>query len=284
VNQLLKMQNFSVLISVYSKETAARLSQSLDSIFAQSKIPAEIVLVKDGVLTNKLNSLVDLYCDKYPGVFKIIQLSRNCGLGMALNIGLINCTHEYVARMDSDDICASDRFEKQLHFMIRGGYDLVGCNIEEFNSIPGDLCSIRNVPEFYSDILNFSRFRNPFNHPSVMFRKSKVLSVGNYNSNYLFFEDWHLFVRMLKAGSSVYNIQESLLFFRVGDQMDVIKRRSGFKYVSHEFKFATFLFQISHINFAEYIFYLLVKIPIRVLPSRLIFLIYYKKARIRVGN
>ena len=102
---------FSVLLSVYRKEQPAYLRQSLDSIFTQKLLADEVVLVKDGPLTEELNEIIVSYACRYP-FLKIVSFSKNQGLGKALNEGLKHCSHDIVARMDTDDIAKPDRFEK----------------------------------------------------------------------------------------------------------------------------------------------------------------------------
>ena len=93
---------FSVLLSLYIKEQPSYLKQSLDSLFSQSLLPSEIVLVKDGPLTVELDTIVSDYERRYP-ILKVIALAQNQGLGKALNEGLKYCSYELVARMDTDD-------------------------------------------------------------------------------------------------------------------------------------------------------------------------------------
>ena len=94
---------FSVLLSVYRKEQPAYLRQSLDSIFTQTLLPDEVVLVKDGPLTDALDEVAEDYCRKYP-VIRVVPLSENQGLGRALNEGLKHCSYDLVTRMDTDDV------------------------------------------------------------------------------------------------------------------------------------------------------------------------------------
>ena len=107
------MINFSVLLSVYIKEQPIFLEQSLASILNQTLIPPEIVLIKDGSLTTELDLIIKKYQNEVP-MIKVIQLPQNQGLGKALNEGLKHCSHELVARMDTDDIAKSNRFERQI--------------------------------------------------------------------------------------------------------------------------------------------------------------------------
>jgi glycosyltransferase involved in cell wall biosynthesis len=269
------MPNFSVLLSIYFNENPIFFRQSLDSLMNQIKMPNEIVLVKDGPLTKELDVVITEFAGNYPNLFKIVVLPENKGLGNALSIGLLECSNELVARMDTDDICVLNRFKKQIDFFNRNpNVDVVGSNVEEFNIEPGDLKRYRKMPEKGEAIKKYARFRNPVNHPTVMFRKSKVLEAGNYNGEILLFEDFSLFVRMIQKGASFYNIQESLLYFRTGLGIDVIKRRSGLFYVKNEWKFAWLALKIGSLNFFEWLFYITTKLPLRLLPSKTILFVY----------
>ena len=274
------MTKFSVLLSVYFRENPKYFKQAIDSIINQTVVPNEIVLIKDGPLTDDLNNLINNYVCSKPNLFKVIELSTNKGLGNALAIGVLECSNEVIARMDTDDICKLNRFEKQLKFLEENPeIALVGTNVEEFNSVPGDLKRYRKMPEKGYQLMHFSRFRNPVNHPTVMFRKSKVLEAGNYNGDILLFEDFSLFIRMLQKGSSFYNMQECLLYFRTGIGIEVIKRRSGLYYVKNEWKFAKLALKIKNLTFFEWVFYICTKLPLRLLPPKVILFVYNKFLR-----
>jgi len=274
------MINFSVLMSIYSKENPIFFRKALDSLMNQTKRPNEIVLIKDGPLTNELDEVISEFIIKFQNLFKIITLPENKGLGNALSIGVLECKNEIIARMDTDDICVLNRFEKQIEFLNSNpNIDLVGTNVEEFNKEPGDLNRFRKMPEKGEALLSYARFRNPVNHPTVMFRKSKVLEAGNYNGDILLFEDFSLFIRMLQKGSVFYNLQECLLYFRTGLGIDVIKRRSGLFYVTNELKFANLALRIKRITFFEWIFYICTKLPLRLLPPKVILFVYNKFLR-----
>ena len=179
---------FSVLLSVYRKEQPAYLRQSLDSIFTQTLQPAEVVLVKDGPLTDALDEVAEEYCRKYP-VLKVVPLSENQGLGRALNEGLKYCSYDLVARMDTDDVAKPERFEKQIAvFCAHPEMDVVGAWIDEFEGSIENVISVRVLPLEDSEIRRFARKRNPVNHPVVMFRKSAVLVAGGYQ-HFPLFED-----------------------------------------------------------------------------------------------
>ena len=255
---------FSVLLSLYYKEKPKYLRQSLDSILAQTLLPDEIVMVKDGPLTDELEAVLAEYQAKCP-YLKIVPLKENVGLGMALNEGLKHCTYEHVARMDTDDICMPHRFERQVAvFEAHPEYDLVSAWIDEFVDNINDVRSTRTLPEFPDQIFEYGKTRCPVNHPVTMFKKSSVEKVGGYK-HCLNLEDYYLWGRMLVAGAKFYNIQESLLWFRFSE--DVFKRRGGIRYAKTEARFMWELHKIGYITAAKALVYGTVRFCVRVIPN-----------------
>lgn len=267
---------FSVLLSVYRKEQPAYLRQSLDSIFTQTLQPAEVVLVKDGPLTDALDEVVEEYCRKYP-VLKVVPLSENQGLGRALNEGLKHCSYDLAARMDTDDVAKPERFEKQIAvFCAHPEMDVVGAWIDEFEGSIENVISVRVLPLEHSEIRRFARKRNPVNHPVVMFRKSAVLVAGGYQ-HFPLFEDYYLWVRMLMNGARFYNIPESLLYFRFSP--DMFKRRGGWKYALDEFRFQQFLFKSGFIGILCFVQNVSVRFISRIVPNGVRTVLYKKMLR-----
>lgn len=224
---------YSVLMSVYAREKAEYLSKSIDSILIQTAPPIDFVLVCDGALNESLESVIEEKVKGNPGLFQIVRLKENGGLGNALAIGLTKCKCEIVARMDSDDISADCRCQEQLHIMGTGNVAIVGSNIVEFESDIANEKAIRSVPETNEEIRQFARRRNPFNHPSVMFRKDAVLKVGNYQ-DCKGFEDYYLWIRLLNAGYKGYNIQKNLVYMRTDEGM--YERRGNASYAWNALK------------------------------------------------
>lgn len=262
---------FSVLMSLYYKENPQFLKESLTSIFSQSLPPTEVVLVEDGPLTKELYEVLDFFSSTNAN-FKRIKLLQNVGLGQALNEGLKVCQCEIVARMDTDDICCHDRFIKQITFLKENpDVDLCGSWVSEFIESKNNICSIRKVPVSNIEIKHFIKSRNPFNHPTVVFRKRMVEQAGGYQHFYLL-EDWYLWARMFSCGAKMYNIQEPLLYFRTSP--DVHKRRGGLKYAKactqlfHAFK------ELNIITGYEFYKYSLIKGCVAILPNFLRGFIY----------
>ena len=270
-------RSFSVLMSVYKKENPSFLDQSLASVLVnQTVIPSEVVLVCDGELTDELESVISEYERLFPTILKISR-KENGGLGKALNFGLYYCTNDLVARMDTDDICYPDRFEKQLSvFKEHPEYDIVGGLLEEFIGTVDNTVSIRKVPEMHSDIVSFSKKKNPLNHPTVMFRKPAVLKAGNYQHCPLF-EDYYLWVRMIMSGALFYNIQEPLLHFRTSE--DMYKRRGGLRYALQEVKFERTLMSMGYINRMEFLSNSAIRFIVHIIPNSIRAGIYKKFLR-----
>lgn len=237
--------SFSVLMSVYLKEQPLFLRQSLSSIFNQTFEPDEVILVEDGLLSNELYAILDEFQFLYPQITRV-KLSQNGGLGNALNEGLKHCSHELIIRMDTDDICFPDRFEKQIEFMTKHPeVDISSAWLEEFVGDVTNVKAIKKVPASHSEIKTYIKTRNPLNHPAVIFRKSAVERAGGYK-HFPLFEDWYLWARMMQCGARFANIQECLLHFRTSS--DMFKRRGGMKYAIDSAKFQWMLHKIGLIS------------------------------------
>jgi len=273
--------HFSVLISVYHKDNPAFFDQSLYSVFSQTRRADEVVLVEDGPLTPEQYKVVEKYQRIYSEL-KVIPIEKNGGLGKALNEGLKHCSYDIIARMDSDDVCKPNRFEKQVSFMKQNPeYDLVGSWVDEFYDDTEHISSVRCVPESHDEIYEYCKSRCPVNHPTVMFRKKAVLDAGGYLTEY-FPEDYFLWIRMLMNGARFYNLQESLLFFRVSP--DTIKRRGGWKYAIGEVHIQRMIYDLGFISFLLFVKNSIVRFAVRVMPLWLRSWVYQKLLRKNVAT
>ncbi|WP_281716744.1 glycosyltransferase [Alistipes senegalensis] len=258
------MNEFSVLISIYYKESPLYFREALNSVFAQTLQPAEIVLVKDGPLTPELDAVIEEYSTRYP-IFKIVTNETNLGLGLALAKGLSACSYEYVARMDTDDLIAPTRFEKEIR-KLDEGYDVVSCWTKIFEDDLSHILCVRARPEFHDDIVRLAKRRSPINHPGAVFRKSAVLKAGNYQ-HCLLFEDYHLWVRMILSGAKFYNVPEPLYYFRYTSA--AMKRRGGFQYMVTETKTMFYFYKLGFYSFADFIINTMMRSSIRIMPLKL---------------
>lgn len=227
------MTNFSVVTSVYKNDKSEFVRVALDSMLINQTVkPTEIVLVRDGQVTEALDRLLDEYEARYPEVFNIIRLKQNGGLGKALRLGVESAKNDIVARMDSDDICLPNRFELQLKYLeLHPNVDITGGQMTEFIDTPDNIIGKRIVPCDNEDIYNFMKNRCALNHVTVMFRKKAVLKVGNYQ-DWFWNEDYYLWVRMMIAKCTFANVPDVLVNVRSG--ADQYARRGGRKYYESE--------------------------------------------------
>ncbi len=226
------MEAYSILMSVYCKEDPEYFRQAIASMLEQTYPSDDFVLVCDGPLTQALEEVICRYADS----LRVIRKPTNTGLADALNVGLSHCRYDLVARMDSDDISCPDRCQRQCQrFAQDPELMILGAAVLEFSQTPQQPYGKRETPSEYDAICAYSRKRSPFNHPAVMYRKQAVLAAGGYSSEYPFFEDYDLWVRMLRSGVKAANIDEPLVNMRMLE--NTYQRRGGSAYCKTMLRF-----------------------------------------------
>lgn len=269
---------YSVLMSLYIKEKSEYLKKSIDSMINQSIKPEQIVIVKDGPLTNELNDVLDTYLRNFPNLFSIVNSEKNIGLGLALNLGLQHCRNELVARMDTDDISLPDRCEKQLNiFKENINVDIVGSWISEFVDNENNVIGKRIVPNKHEEIIIYLKNRCPFNHMSVMFKKSAVIKSDGYK-DFFFNEDYYLWIRMYENKCNFFNIQESLVNVRVN--FETYKRRGGLKYFNSELNIQKYMKNKKIISATTYVYNVFIRFILQIiLPNNIRSYVFRKIVR-----
>lgn len=213
---------YSVLMSVYKKDSPEFLKIALESIYdKQTRKPDEVVVVFDGPLTEALYEVLDEFRKNKESIVKYYPQDVNHGLGEALRVGSEQCSGNYILRMDSDDISAPDRFEKQIAYVEEHSeIDVLGTDIAEFQISPNEEnMRIRICPAKHDDIVAMGKRRNPMNHVSVCIKKEALEKAGGYRS-LLLLEDYYLWLNMIASGCKLANINESLVYVRVGNGFD----------------------------------------------------------------
>lgn len=268
------MSQFSVLMSVYYKEQPEYLDKALESILVNQILkPSELVLVADGQLTDELYRTIDKYKELFYNL-KLVQLPQNVGLGKALNEGLKHCSYEWVARMDSDDISMPERFERQFEYLkSHPEIDVLGTALSEFENNPSEISAIKKCP---SNIDSYIKFRSPLNHPTAIYKKSSVLSVGGY-THCPFMEDYHLWIRMYTAGLMLTSLQESLYYFKMDS--DTFQRRGGKQYVRSEYQIQKLLLSNKIISYPKFLLNVVIRCSARIIPHSLRAFIYKRFLR-----
>ncbi len=220
------MKPYSVLMTVWAKDKPEHLALSLRSMIDQTIPSDDLVLVQDGPLTPELEQVIHQFQSDHP-TLHAIALPENVGLGAALNTGLAQCRHDLVARMDADDIALPVRCALQLAaFEEDPSLDIVGGYADEFAGDNLESHSLKTVPLDQTAIYRYGRRRNPFIHPTVMYKKSTILAQGGYSSLRRG-QDMDLFSRLLHAGCKGRNLPEPLIRFRSGE--DLYQRRKSWK-------------------------------------------------------
>lgn len=273
----MKFSKISVVMSVYKQDNLAYFKTAVESLLSQSYLPAEIIIVIDGLISKELEDGIDFLL-KNP-IIKFIRLPKNRGLANALNIGVRAATNCLIARMDSDDICFTDRFEKQLVALNEFNLDIIGGQVIEFGKDTEDIISRRIVPCSHLEMIKLMKFRSPFTHPTILFKKEVFYALNGYDIN-IFPEDYDFFVRAYLEGFKFGNVKDEVLWFRIGENYsEAIKRRWGLSYAMNEFKLYNKFFKINFYNRSDYLKVVLCKVPIRVLPFFIFKFLYFKLSR-----
>jgi len=228
----------SVLMSVYKSEKGEYLDRSLQSVWDdQTRKPEQIVLIEDGAIPEELELIIDSFQLRVnaSGVAKmvVVKLPVNGGLTKALNAGIKHVTGDLIARMDSDDISAPQRFELQEKFLLESPeIDILGGSMQEFDD-EHECLNVRHYPLTHEDACKYIVKACPLAHPAVMMRR-RIFDEGlHYDERYRMSQDIKLWYDAILAGYRMANLQEIVLFFR--QQGDVFRRRSRVK-AWNEFK------------------------------------------------
>jgi glycosyltransferase involved in cell wall biosynthesis len=214
---------FSLLVPVYHGDRPDYLRRAFRSaVDDQTVRPDEVVIVRDGPVGDELARCLSELQASSPVPVTLVPLERNGGLGPALDRGLAASRFDIVARQDADDVSMPRRFEVELPLMEDA--DIVGSGLLEFVADTGQTVGQRVPPTDLAQIQRYARMHDPFNHPTVVYRKTAVLAAGGYGDLPLM-EDYALFARMLMGGARAVNVPEPLVFYRVGEA--AFKRRGG---------------------------------------------------------
>lgn len=215
--------NYSILMSVYKNENPQFLKESIESMLAQTVVSDDFVIIKDGPLTNELNQILEIFMKKIDYIH-IYDLVENQGLGRALRYGMLKCKNELIARMDSDDIAVPERCKLQIdEFNKNPRLELAGSFVEEFSVDSHKIEALKIMPCTNEEIFKYAKRRNPFNHSTVMFRKSSILKRGSY-SELRRSQDFELFNRVVGEGIVCMNIAKPLVKYRRNQEADIRRK------------------------------------------------------------
>lgn len=266
---------YSVLISIYKNDNPEWIQESIRSMLNQTVKPDEILILVDGAVSEDTELLLKNFEEEE--TIKIKYFEENRGLGLVLRDGVNMAKNELIARMDADDISTLDRCELQLEkFQENPDLDIVGGNFYEFTNYLDEKVSLKKYPTMFEDIKKFAKKRNPFAHPSVMFRRSSVIKCGNYRDVHLC-EDYDLWSRMIQSNCKCENIDRPILNMRVNEKF--YGRRGGFSYMKKIIKFKCTLLQRDFYSTFDFLYSVLASVFVSVIPNNLRKKVYLKYLR-----
>src|SRR5271170_1458484 len=214
---------FSLLVSVYDGDRPEYFRRAFRSaVDDQTVRPDQVIIVRDGPVRDELAGCLDELRCTSPVPVTFVPLPRNRGLGPALDRGVAASWFDVIARMDADDVAMPHRFEVELPLIQDA--DIVGAGLLEFVADIDDIVGQRLPPTDPAQIQRYARMHDPFNHPTVVYRRRAVLAAGGYGELPPM-ADYALFARLLAGRARAVNVAEPLVYYRVGPE--AFKRRGG---------------------------------------------------------
>lgn len=215
----------SIIMGVYNAGNDNMLQNAIDSILNQSYRNFEFIICDDGSTDDTYRILKKLAVIDTRIV--LLQNKNNLGLAASLNKCLEASRGRYIARMDADDVSASNRLEEELNFLDKHNeYAFVGSGIYLFDDTGTYGKRIyEEKPERRSFLFN-----SPFIHPTIMIRKEALASVNGYRiaRETKRMEDYDLFMRLYYYNHKGYNLPECLYYYRE-DKQAFAKRKYRYR-------------------------------------------------------
>ena len=246
----------TVVVPIYKNNDAQQLRVSLDSLLRQTLLPNEILVVADGPVSTELEQVVSSFKfqvsrKNLPIEVNYQKFEQNEGLGEAMRKAVLVANGDYIARMDADDICLPNRFEKQMKcFKDDPTLSVVGGQIAEFDGDVENITGRRVVPLEHEEIVSYMKSRNGMNHVTTILKKKDLIDSGNYQSFFLL-EDYYLWVRMIQCGCRFKNINEDVVLVRAGkEQMD---RRGGLEYFKRQCEVFKYMLKTDFISLPRFL-------------------------------
>ncbi|PJM74331.1 glycosyl transferase family 2 [Bifidobacterium primatium] len=270
-------------MSVYHGDSLHNLQRAVQSnTIDQTLPPNQVVIVRDGPVDTEIQQYLDTLQTSMHEAFQsrdlpapevvVVPLPNNGGLAHALNVGLQHCSHELIARADSDDISLPRRFETMIPCIDsatavspNSTYDVAGSAIQEFHGDELRRGIIRRIPAGGAELRRYATLQSPLNHPSVVFRKSAVLRVGGYPEGVGRFEDYLLWEQLLLHNYRIRNLAVPLVLYRVDE--GAYERRGGWRMLIAEIRLQRRFLHDRFITPAQFLRNVLIRAVYRLVPS-----------------
>ena len=227
----------SVIMSTY-KEYERLLRESIESILNQTYRDFEYIIILDYPDNDVHKSVIEEYALKDDRIHFYIN-EKNMGLTDSLNRGLSLCHGEYIARMDADDISLPDRLERQMKYLEKNHYDLIGGITEMINENGSLLYSIKSVPTDPKKINKALRYSQCIAHPTWLGRKEVFEKNAGYRHMPLC-EDYDFTLRAVLNGFVISNLNEAVLKYRMTSnsisRSNLFEQYLYMSYITNEYK------------------------------------------------
>lgn len=196
-------ETVSIIMPAYNAERT--IGESIDSVLAQTYDNFKLYIVDDASL-DRTGNIIRSYKDNR---IVYIKNAENLGVAKSRNCAILNCTGQYIAFLDSDDIWVADKLEKQI-FFLKNGWDVVCSNYSTFKIDPVDVISLRQSPEkiTYKHMLK----SNFIGNLTGVYNAAKLGKILQVNSGH---EDYIMWLEIMKISSRAYCIQDCLAHYRV---------------------------------------------------------------------
>lgn len=227
----------TVIMSTY-KEDERLLRESIESILNQTYKDFEYIIILDYPDNDVHKSVIEEYALKDDRIHFYIN-EKNMGLTDSLNRGLSLCHGEYIARMDADDISLPDRLERQMKYLEKNHYDLIGGITEMINENGSLLYSIKNVPTDPKKINKALRYSQCIAHPTWLGKKEVFEKNAGYRHMPLC-EDYDFTLRAVLNGFVISNLNEPVLKYRMTSnsisRSNLFEQYLYMSYITNEYK------------------------------------------------
>ena len=259
----MKDYKFSVILSIYNKITLDEIKRSLLSLKKQKLKPNEIIVVFDGPCSLNIRLFVNYFLNKFfYKKFIFLKNKLNKGIAFSYNLAIQNSKYNLIAIQDSDDVSLPNRFKLQIQtFINKKNLSVLGGYLLE-KSLNNDY--LKKNPIKFSSIKKYIFFKNPINHPTVMFKKDK-LKLVNFYSHCERMEDYYLWIKLISKNIIIQNIPYVLVHSVVDDQF--LKRRTSIKVLISEFKIQLLLIKKFKIHILIFFFIFPIKIFYHLVPK-----------------
>lgn len=258
------MPDLCTLIRIHSSDTVEGYERSMESLLNQTQQPERILVLQNGGISDELRRRA-IELESTRSHIDIKQIEESVPRGEALRRGVAATDAELIGILDCGDVAVPERFEQQTAHLLKTQADVVGGYVAEFHESPAEPRAIRAVPISPKEIRAFAKYRSPVNHTTACIRRSALVDVGNYRAMSRM-EDYDFWVRLLVAERSIRNMETVLSMAEAGPEL--YERRGGIRYWWDEIQLFWRFYSLYRFHtFREFLFNVVVRMPIRLFPN-----------------